>query len=434
MKKYYFSFTFIYAFVVLMLITTDRMFFELTNIDTTKQVLPFAVLASIILFPKFSPFMKKWFVLLFLYFFACMLESYYLYNHPLKYPHVFMKIMQYFLIFFIYGFHKQFDKVSIEAIMIIAAVIFFINVATVNSHALSLSAFKNHERGVGITSVYLFVIILLYFFNQYFNTRTAIHLYLFFAVFGMIIFFQHRTVWIAMIIALGINFMLLRKTLYKIDLDSLIPVGIFLFLVSIFLSMVIFSSEEVMEKITENVEQIMNPLGSDDDDEASTSEWRYIQMKSYWPFVEQNPFLGMRLAGFELPVQFYDLHGNTPFEDNTGHHFHSMYMDKLFYQGILGLTLFLFPSIFYIIYCTIKQPYLTVTQVVLVSFLASALMYGFSYNYPDYIYGLIGFTILRVEKMNPISQNEASSINLTEVHQIEQEKSVSNKKIELLNQ
>ena len=239
----------------------------------------------------------------------------------------------------------------------------------------------------------------------------------------MIIFFQHRTVWVAMMVALAINIILLRKTLYKVDLNSLIPVGIFLFFVSIFLSLVIFSSEEVMEKINENIEQIMNPVGSENDDEESTSEWRYVQFKSYWPFVEKYPIFGMRLAGFELPVQFYDLHGNNVFDDNTGHHFHSMYMDKLFYQGAFGLIIFMLPAIVYIIMCVLKQPYLTVTQVVLVSYVASGILYGFSYNYPDYFYGLIGFAVLKIEQMNPLI---SPSLDTNKLQETKSQEKISN--------
>ena len=48
----------------------------------------------------------------------------------------------------------------------------------------------------------------------------------------------------------------------------------------------------------------------------------------------------MRLKGFELPIQFYNLETGTQiFESNTGHHFHSFYMDTLFYFGLIGLVM-----------------------------------------------------------------------------------------------
>src|SRR5690606_20098813 len=94
---------------------------------------------------------------------------------------------------------------------------------------------------------------------------------------------------------------------------------------------------EIADKINENIANISNPK----QDTTNTSQWRMQQYESYWPYVQQHLIEGMRLAGFELPIQFYHPEAGVAFfEDGTGHHFHSFYYDTIFYFGIIGVSIF----------------------------------------------------------------------------------------------
>jgi hypothetical protein len=102
----------------------------------------------------------------------------------------------------------------------------------------------------------------------------------------------------------------------------------------------------------------------------------------------------MRLKGFELPIQFY--HSNTGeavWINGTGHHFHSFYVDRLFYFGLLGLLLAVGPPI-YLVIKRLRQPEpMTLEAVTLVAYACGALVYGVSYNWPDYYLGLLGLAL-----------------------------------------
>jgi len=129
---------------------------------------------------------------------------------------------------------------------------------------------------------------------------------------------------------------------------------------------------------------------------------RYRQYLSYKPFIEDNLLIGMRFQGFELPVQFYnqwDENTERPnFEDNTGHHIHSNYMDTLFYFGIAGLFIFYVPAFFYFFFQIRKKKILNMDQVVLISFCATIFAYSYSYTWPLWSYTTIGMLALLLEK------------------------------------
>jgi hypothetical protein len=375
------------------------MFLELTKITTDKMVLPAAVALSFLFVGNFSPFVRRWFYLALAYLLFMVLESLYLYNSPFKYPHVFQKIMVLFLVFFTYGFYKRFNpEVSLAGIIFVTMVMFFSNAATVNRSAFSAAAFTSHDRGFGCSSVYTLLLPFLYYFNRYFLTRQFYNLFYFLGAFALIMFLQHRTVWIAMAVALALNILLLRKTNYKVTFEAMVPIAIFLFLVSVFASAFVLSDEKITQKLNENFQQIMSPFEENDEGKVSTSQWRQMQWQSYWPYVEKHFIFGMRFAGFELPAQFVEHTGKLAFDDASGHHFHSVYMDRLFYQGLIGLLLMMVPPALFFYSKLYAAKHLTIEQIVLACFIASGVSYGASYVYPEYYFSVLGLAILKLEQ------------------------------------
>jgi hypothetical protein len=389
----------IYLLVFLFILTTERMFFELAKVNTDKIVLPLSVLLSFLFIGTYSPFVRKWFYAAVLYLIFMMLESYYTYNTFFKYPHVFQKIMVLFLVFFTYGFYKRFNPdVTLAGVIMVTMAIFFANAVIVNKSAFSAASFTSHDRGFGCSSVYTLLLPFLYYFNRYFLTRQFYNLLYFLGAFGLIMFLQHRTVWVAMGVALALNIFFLRKTNYKVTFDAIIPIAIFIFLVGLFASAFVLSDEKISHKLEKNFNQIMDPFAENEDGEVSTSQWRQMQWQSYWPFVERHYFFGMRFAGFELPAQFVEHTGKLAFDDASGHHFHSVYMDRLFYQGLLGLLLMMLPPILFFYTKIYSLHHLTIEQIVLVCFIASGITYGISYNFPEYYFAILGLGILKLEQ------------------------------------
>jgi len=392
---------FLYLLPILIVFFTDKMFLETVLGAETPLALPYtrivwviSLLGGLYFINYMSPFMKVWCILNFLTFFILILESLYEYGNPFQYPRVFSKVMLIFAIFFIYGFHKKFkNKIDLGHVVFAIGIFFFLNVILINRDAFSVSSFANHERGLLAESVYFLLIPCLYFFNGYFIKRKVKDLYLFCLFFALIIFLQHRTVWVCTAVALILNLLLLKKTTAKLNVESMIPVVIFLVLVSVFAGFFVFTNDVIMGKLSESIDDLMNPTSQ------GTGNFRWVQFTTYWPFIMDNFVFGMRLEGFELPVQFFD-RDILVFEDGTGHHFHSLYVDRLFYFGIFGLLLVMLPPIYYITKLISKLKRMTIEQIVLVCYVATGITYGLSYQLQPNVYALIGLAIYYLETLN----------------------------------
>jgi hypothetical protein len=323
-------------------------------------------------------------------------ESYLTYGVPFVYPHVFQKVMVLFTLTAMYGIYTLFGRITLADLVGMIWIALIINVLIINPKALSISAFVNHERGLVASSVYLLVLPLLFHFNTYLHTRKPIQLFLFFLVAASIFFFQHRTVWVVSIVSLALNgLLLLRAAPQRLSFKALLPLlGIPALLVSIALTTLVVSHPEILTKIGEDIADIKNH------DKQGTGEWRVVQTRAYWPYVEQYPILGMRFKGFELPIQFYDPEQPwlVVFPDGHGHFFHSFYMDSLFYLGVVGLLLLCIPQL-YVLIRILRFPPLHPEVLAWSVFIATSLVYSYSYALPAYFYGLAGLALVRIKQL-----------------------------------
>jgi hypothetical protein len=179
------------------------------GINTYKPVIMLFTVLPFLFIKEFSPFMRTWFYVYVAYFAFLCLESFYDYQTPLKYLHVSSKIMVCLSIFGVYGFYKGFgDKITIKGLIFFILLGFALNAILVNSRAFSLGAFLANDRGLASESVYLLIIPLLYNLNSFMKTNNVVNMLSFFILFGIIMFLQHRTVWISMGFALILYFWL----------------------------------------------------------------------------------------------------------------------------------------------------------------------------------------------------------------------------------
>ncbi len=331
-----------------------------------------------------------------------MAESYLRYNVLAVYPHVLQKVMVLFTLTALYGIYKVVGRITLADLTGAIWLALVLNLAIVNSDSLSMGAFIDHDRGLYASSVYLLVLPLLFHFNSYLSTRKSLHLILFFLAAGLILFFQHRTVWVVSVISLTLNSVLLLRTArQRLNFKTLLPLfSIPVIAAFLALSTLAATNPKFLLKIANDIADIENH------DKQGTGGWRAEQARSYWPFIEDNPIVGMRFAGFELPIQFYD--PDQPklvvFEDGHGHFLHSYYIDSLFYLGVIGLLLLSLPQL-YILYQMVRHPHVNPEALSWAVFIATSLVYGYSYALPMCFYGIVGLGFVRIRQLSDADTN-----------------------------
>ncbi|MDO6388880.1 O-antigen ligase family protein [Pontibacter sp. BT731] len=401
-----FNYSFIFIIPLAMILIMDNAFTELAfphNLEAQGNMLNLLLKGmaavsfgySAFYFKRMSPVMRVAYVLTTLYVFAMVFESYYFYGTPMVYPHVFQKLFLFYFIFFVYTFYKGNFHLKFSHVVWFILGGFWVSVIVVHPDKLSLGAFTSHERGVYASSVYMLVIPFMYFLSKYIFHGKLMSLFMAFFILVSIVFFQHRTVWISTAIILIIYYLLIRfKSGLSINFAAkFMPIGIVLLIAGITSSAFLFSTNpEIITKIQDSFSDIENF------DSQGTGGWRYIQWMSYLPFIQDNWLVGMRFEGFELPIQFWRDDTNEPvFDDGQGHHFHSFYVDILFYTGFVGLAIYCIMPI-YAIVKGLRSKAMTVNQIILIAFISTGFAYGFSYVLPVFYYAILGWTIVYMEE------------------------------------
>ncbi|MFD2515325.1 O-antigen ligase family protein [Pontibacter locisalis] len=402
-----FNYSILFAAPIFMVMLMDTMFLELmapNNEATQGAFLSIMVKLSAGIAMGYSlynirymaPFMRVMFALTLLYVVGLVFESFLKYNTPLIYPHVFQKVFLFFYTFFIYTYYKKNEYLDLKHVVWFILVGFLLNVILIHPDSLSISAFTNHERGVYATSIYMLVIPFLYFMSKYLSKGGIFTMVMAFFVLFLIIFFQHRTVWISTAFILTVYVLLVKlKSKSKVNFKKLIPLAVVIGILGIISSAFVFSIHpEIVEKFQENFSDIENY------DKQGTGGWRFNQFMSYLPFVQDNFIWGMRFEGFELPIQFYRDDLDEPvFEGGNGHHFHSFYLDVLFYTGFVGLMLIWMVK-FYAIGKTVRARALDQEQILLMAFISSGFVFGLSYVLPYFFYAILGLTVAYLDSNN----------------------------------
>ncbi|RTQ48950.1 hypothetical protein EJV47_15265 [Hymenobacter gummosus] len=345
-------------------------------------------------FRTMEPLMRTWFLVLLGCLGGLALESYHGWGSWAVYPHVFSKLTVLLPLFAVYGYYRRRGLPPLPLLVRLILLGLAINLAFFNQDALSLSAFLDNERGFSVTSAYLLLPCAMLALNWYLSRGNWLWLLTFLGCVGLIIFLQHRTVWIATAVALVLNLLLIwrkvpgiRLSLHRLGPLVLVPV---LALSTGGLAAAL-ENPNVVKKLVQSIEDIQNPT------KQGTGSWRMQQVESYTPFVQERPLLGWRLDGFELPVQFYSLDTDAPvWENGTGHHFHSFYLDRLFYFGLAGVLLVLLVPLIVAGRRLLNPAPFTPETAALLAYAGSAVTYGISYDWPVYLYGMLGLVLAAI--------------------------------------
>ena len=397
------SLRFLYLLPLLGILVTDRAFTEFIFPDESSPALHLfgrLVLAGSLgivgfCYQNMSATMQRWLLLVVAAIGALAIESYAGWQTWAVYPHVFAKLLAIMHVFAIYGFHRRFGLPPFGQLMGLLLLVLATNLVLYHRDALSLSAFLDNERGFSSTSAMLLLLPTLYYFNQYMAHGGLARLLIFFLGAALIFFLQHRSVWVSMGVALALNALMLalgRVAGARLGSARLLPMVLIPLFVLVSGGLVVLSDPPVVKKLAGSLNDILRPS------QQGTGSWRLKQFEAYRPYLAEYPIAGMRLKGFELPVQFYTLADDggsqvPVWEDRTGHHFHSFYFDRLFYFGIAGLLLTGLVPVLLLGRRLLSRLPMAPPTAAFVIFSLSSLVYSISYDWPLYFFGVLGLSL-----------------------------------------
>jgi hypothetical protein len=355
--------------------------------------------ASFVFYGRYmEPLVRNWMLVVMAAIGGLMLESYADQGSWMAYPHVFSKLFVLLIMFGVYAFHRRFGLPSMSQVIGALTFVLLANLLVFHRDSLSLSAFAENERGFGSAAAYLFVPVALYCLNRYLTHGNILMLLSFFVCLPLIIFLQHRSVWIATAIAVPLDlFLLLRTPGARFSFTKVVMlVGLPAILGSLGVTMVVLNHPEVVTRMQKNVEDMANA------DKQGTGSWRLKQIESYMPLVYDRPVAGWRLEGFEVPMQFYDPSNDQPMWANrTGHHFHNFYLDRAYYFGIIGILMVLLVPLIRVGQRLLQRGPMRADTALLISYFGCLLVFGASYDWSTYHFGLLGLLLAAVAEPEP---------------------------------
>jgi len=359
-----------------------------------KIIAGIALVITLAKFKRLSPFLRTLFLIVAAYIALLALESLYTYGTPFKYPHVFSK---FFVIFYptaVYVIYRGAKEWVFTWTFFMLILVFMVDQVVHHPEVLTLGSFMNTERGMHAANVYFLMAAWLFAFNSYLPKLNVGWLLTFFVLTALILFLNHRTVWLASATAMALNLAIINlRGKERYSPTAFTPLIVIPIIAVMLLFSYVFSENpEIIDTLTERITDIEKA------DEQGTGKWRLVQFQSYLPFVFDHPLIGMRFRGFELPVQFIaDQTGKAVFTENTGHHFHSYYMDSLFYHGLAGFLVL--SSIFIytfrqILVLPVKLPFRLVGMGV---WALVCLQYGLSYPLDDFHFAMAGLALAAID-------------------------------------
>ncbi|MGI4834035.1 MAG: O-antigen ligase family protein [Janthinobacterium lividum] len=351
-----------------------------------------------------EPLIRNWMWVVLAVIGGLMLESYANQGSWLAYPHVFSKLFMLLIVLGLYAFYRRFGLPSLGQVIGVLVLVLIANLLIFHRDSLSLSAFAENERGFASSSAYLFLPVVLYCLNRYLAKGGLLLLLGFFMSLVFILFLQHRSVWIATVIAVPIDLLLLRRSanvrfsFNKVLLLVALPAG----LGSLGVGAIVLNNPEVITRMQTNMEDMANA------DKQGTGSWRLKQLESYLPLVYERPIAGWRLEGFEVPMQFYDPSNNQPmWADRTGHHFHNFYLDRAFYFGILGILLVLLVPIIRVAQRLLQRGPLRPDTALLIANFLALLVFSTSYDWSTYHFAFLGLMLAAIAEPEPTLEEAA---------------------------
>ncbi|MBF9236258.1 O-antigen ligase family protein [Hymenobacter sp. BT683] len=359
-----------------------------------------SLLAVLTYYRYLEGYMRLWFWVVVGGALALSLESYAHWQSWVKYPHVFSKLTELLPLFGLYAFYRRFPPPSFGQLVAVLLPLLLLSLFIIYPEALSLSSFLTTERGFSVTSAYLLLPVALLCLNWYLTAHNFMYGLAFLLCLVLIVFLQHRTVWVCTAVALLVDVALVALRVpgarsWGSRLAVLAGLGLALGITSGLA--VVLDNPDVMQKLAASIDDIQNPTTQ------GTGTFRMEQFRAYFPLVEERPLMGWRMEGFELPIQFFNADSGEPvWADFTGHHFHSFYLDRLFYFGGLGVLLVLVVPVVALGRHLLQRTPLPSSMAALLAFAVTFPVFGLSYDWPSYLYGLLGLLLAITSRPLPV--------------------------------
>ncbi|TGE25091.1 O-antigen ligase domain-containing protein [Hymenobacter aquaticus] len=393
---------FLYLLPLLAILLTDRALGEF--VFGTDEVRPAellfvyalaggSVLLGLLYYRRLEPLVRWWLLAVLACIGALCLESYGGWGVWAKYPHVFSKFSVLLPLFGLYAYYRRYPAPSYRQLVAVLFPALLLSLVVFHRDALSLGSFLETERGFGVNSAYLLLLVALLCLNWYLTRGEMLSGLSFLLALALIVFLQHRTVWIcsALAIALNLGLLALRVPQAHNMGRRLTVLGTLALVVGLGSGLaVILDNPDVVNKFAANLDDLMHPTTQ------GTGSFRMHQYEAYIPLVDERPLAGWRLEGFEVPIQLYDEAGDQLWPDFTGHHFHSFYLDRLFYFGWLGLALVIVVPVVALLKALLRLTPISPELAALLAFSSTFFLFGFSYDWPSYIYGLLGLVLAAI--------------------------------------
>ena len=281
--------------------------------------------------------------------------------------------------------------------------------------------FSGDSRIIHARSIFMMIVPLIFFLNQYLKLGKTKYLAAFLFCFVVILIHQHRSVWASALFALGAYlFMAVRNNIIpmgkvaRLALGSILALAVVTFVVSqVFPTALPFLGERFSE--------IFDPARED-----GTGKFRADQRATYFPMALERPFFGWTFEGFEMKNPLVDW-----WPAKSGQHFHEGYMEMLFYHGFFGLFL----KYSYVIYLGYKafSKKLSQESVILIAFSLAGLLFSFSYVLPLIYWGHVGICLYYLER-EPVAEPDEEEEEVEEERPRETIIITQRKKYELSNQ
>ncbi|MFC4213180.1 O-antigen ligase family protein [Pedobacter lithocola] len=245
--------------------------------------------------------------------------------------------------------------------------------------------FSGDSRIIHARSIFMMIVPLLWYFNQFLKHGKITNLLLFLFCITVIVIHQHRSVWASSIFSMCVYFfMSLRNNLTPISrvvktfLSGLLLIALVAFVVS-------QAFPGTLEFFSDRFSEILDPAKED-----GTGKFRADQRQIYFPMVLERPFFGWTFEGFEMKNPLVDW-----WPEKTGQHFHEGFMEMLFYHGFFGLIL----KYFYLVYLAYKSFSKNLDQksIILIAFSLAGLIFSFSYVLPLIFWGMVGLCLYYLE-------------------------------------
>jgi len=345
---------------------------------------------------------KLWLVILVIILSSLVIQSETEYHVLFVYPHVFYELLVPFVLFATYSLARKIEASYLD--LFSKTIIFFylfdlFILGWIKYYSpLKLFDVDPNIGGAGDSRVfhaqivYLFILPFLYYYARYLEERKSKFLALS-GIIGIILLFQnHRSIWVSGAIALlSLTYLYKKSVSTSRFFNGEIIISIAA-ISSIIFGVIFFRDTSIFE---ERFGDIINWQTQ------GTGQWRYEQIETYLPFIYRNIIWGLRLNGFRLSYELAIFGG---FEAGTGMHFHNGFIDIIYYHGIIGLFL-TYGLVFLIIYQLYKRKNKNLRDITGFSFLLGAIPFSFAYQLPLAFWGIAGIIATFAFSGNALSRS-----------------------------